>query len=395
MAKQRSHGDGSVRQRGPDSWEARAYIHGRRMSFYGETRSAALAAARAARADAERGRGVSAGMLTVEAHMTDWLERVVLPSVRQSTYASYESITRVHIAPRIGRVKLTELTPAHVRGLLLSVLAQGRTEATAGRVKACLSAALKIAMHDYGLPRNVAALVQVPRTGQPAFQGEQVTVEQAHAMLAAFDTSRLGPMVRFAVATGLRQGELLALRWQDIDLDSGTISVQHALQRKRSKTQGRSLTRPKTEKSRRSLPLNEMARKALADQRRLAAADKLAAGDAWRDEGWVFGNPTGGSRNGESVTRNFQAFMKSHDFPRLRWHALRRVFAALAQEGGVDLVVVRDLLGHQDLRTTQAYSYTMPHRATDAMSAIDRVMGAAADGGTAGGEAPELGAETA
>jgi integrase len=334
-------------------------------------------------------------MLTVAEHMDDWLERVVKPTVRSSTYASYESLARVHIVPRVGRVKLADLNPAHVRGLLLDVIHSGRSEGTAGRVKACLSAALRIAMHDYGLVRNVAALVPVPKTGAPKFKGEMITVEQAHAVLDAFDKSRLGPLVRFAVATGLRQSEMLALHWEDIDLAAGQVHVHHALQRKRMAGQVRTLSRTKTERSRRSLPLNEMARDALAARKRQAAADQLAAGDTWKDEGWVFANPTGGSRDGTSITRSYKAILVSHGIAPIRWHALRRVFAALAQEGGVDLLVVRDLLGHQDLRTTQGYTYAMPHQAPDAMNAIDRVMRRPTDGGTDRGEAAEPGAETA
>lgn len=392
MSDKRRHGDGSVRtvKRGERTYfEARATIHGKQRSFYGPSEAAALAKARAARADAERGSGTDAGTLTLADHMDDWLSRVVRPSVQSSTYASYESLTRVHILPRLGRVRLVDLNPSHVRGLLVHMIDNGSAEGTAGRARSCLSAALKVAMHDYGLPRNVAALVQVPKTGRPQFQPEVITPTQAQAILAAFDASRLGPLVRFAVATGLRQGELLALRWEDIGADS--LQVHHSLQRARSKGAERFTSRPKTKKSQRPVPLSALARDALAARKRQAAEDQLAAGPDWHDEGFIFANATGGARDGTAVTRAFQRILRSHGLEPIRWHALRRVFAAVLLDGGADITVVRDLLGHSQLSVTEKYAYVMPAALPGAVSAIDRAFGPSTqdtDKGTARADDP-------
>ena len=217
----RGRGEGSIRQRkradGTVYWEARVRISGPQVSFYADSKSGAQALARQALVDAERGIVHATATMTVEEYLPIWFERA-RPTIRARTYASYSELARTYIVPTIGRVRLARLTPGHVTAMLARVVESGRSESTAKRVRAVLSAALRAAQLDIGLPRNVARLAALPKSDRPAFAPEVITPEQAWSILAAFSGHRIEPLVLFSVATGVRQGELLALRWQDVDL---------------------------------------------------------------------------------------------------------------------------------------------------------------------------------
>lgn len=385
----RGRGEGSVRQRrrkdGSAYWEARVRFAGQRACFYDDTKSGALAKARQARSDSERGVARVTATATVESYILGWLDRV-RPTLRARTHASYSELARVHVFPTIGRVPLASLSPSHVRACLARVVASGRSEATAKRVRAVLSAALRDAQVDVGLPRNVARLATPPKSDRPAFAAEVVTPDQARAILAAFEGHRHWPMVAFSMATGVRQGELLALRWSDVS--GGTVTITHAVDVQNGK---RVLARPKTVSAQRTIALAELAVRAL-ELRRVHEAEDRSVAARYVDNGLVFAGPAGGIRDRGAVRRVFQERLAAAGLPRIRWHALRRVFAALLQDQGVPLERIRDLLGHSELRVTEGYAYTMPGRLAEDVRAIDLALNgrvAGAWGAGEGGEQPE------
>jgi len=372
----RGRGEGSIRKRrradGTVSWEARIRIFGRQHSFYDDTKSGAMAKAHQARADSVRGNPVHQDSITVAEHLDRWLEVDVRPRVRARTYESYSSLSANHIVPAIGRVRLVQLTPGHVQRMLARVVASGLSESTAGRVRAVLSSALNAAQLDYGLPRNVARLAKVPRSPRPAFTPEEITPEDAHLILAAVEKSRLRPLVLFAIATGMRQGEQLALRWRDIDMKRRTVTVRHAVDVRDGQ---RVLGRPKTLTAQRSLRLSDLAIAALEMRQAQEADDRILAGDRWQELDLVFANPTGGIRDGNALRRNFQGLLSRRGLKPIRWHALRRLFAAVLQDHGVPLERIRDLMGHSELRVTEGYAYTLPETLDRDMGAIDAEFG--------------------
>jgi len=376
MPKRRGRGEGSIRQRrradGSAFYEARVTIHGKRVSFYDDTKTGAQAKARAARADADRGIATPVGNMTVEQFVRRWLEDHAKLTVRHRTYLSYRSHVDVHIVPSLGHIRLTELTPGHVNQMLSRAMTGGLSATSARSVRATLSIALKTAILDHGLSRNVARLSKVPKSDRPVFSPEVVTPEEARAIIEAFQGSRLEPLVLFSIATGVRQGELLALRWNDIDIAKRTVTIRFAAE---TRNGVKSLVKPKTDKSQRTLSLPALALRALELRREQEAEDRVLAGAEWQSTGIVFANPTGGVRDGTAVTKNFQARLKQAGHSPIRWHALRRVFAALLQDRGVSLEQIRDLMGHSQLSVTEHYAYTMPDSLHTAMDKIDEVFG--------------------
>lgn len=335
-----------------------------------------MAMARQARADAERGMGLPEDTLTVQEHLRDWLATRIRPSVRARTYESYRSHCELYIVTAIGRIRLIHLAPGHVQHMLAELLNRGLSETTVKHVRSTLSGALRAAQLDHGLPRNAASLAKMPKSDRPAFTPEEISPSDARKMLDAFKGSRLEPLVLFAVATGLRQGEQLALRWKDVDLERRTISIRYAVEKRDGK---RKLARPKTERAKRTLRLPDMAMHALELRRAQEEEEREAAGPAWEDMGLVFPGPTGGIRDGCAVTRNFKAYLDRRGMEPIRWHALRRVIAAVLQDQGVPLERIRDLMGHSQLRVTESYAYTIPETLQKDMDAVDDALGPSGD----------------
>lgn len=366
----RGRGECSVRQRrtpnGAVYWEARASVNGRQVSFYGKTKTAALAKARQARADSERGAAVFLPTVSVANYLVAWLESI---NVRRSTREAYATVVRRHIVPAIGSTRLALLTPSAVEGMLAGVVASGLSEAQARKVKAVLRTALARAERDLGLPRNVARLARMPKSPIPRFEPERLTVADVRAVLAAVAGDRIEPAVRFSVATGVRHGELLALRHDDIT--GTTVTIRHSVERASGYRQ---ITRPKGGRER-MLALAPMAVLALEAERAYQDQERELAGPGWCDTRLVFAGRTGGILPSGRCGDRLRTCLARAGLAPIRWHALRRMFAAVLLDQGVPLHRIRDLLGHTHVQITEHYAYTMADSLMADMAVVDAALG--------------------
>jgi integrase len=344
---------GSVRKHAArDLWEAR-YVgaDGRRHSIYCRTEKQAQQALRAALADADHGIRPMSQQLTVAAFLEDWLEYVVKPARRPRTYESYRDTVRTYLAPALGRIPLAKLEPEQVAGMLARLRgARGELSATSMRyVYAVLRIALGRALKQGKVRRNVCTLIDPPARSRRELR--PLSRDEARALLAGIRGDRLEALYVTALGTGLRQGELLALRWQDVDLEAGQLIVRHTLQRGT-----RELAEPKTQQSRRSVRMPVTVREALAGHRARQTVVPLS--------GLVFATDKGTPLDSRNVTRYLQRHLARLGLPRQRFHDLRHAFATLALESGADLHDVARGLGHTTIRTTaDAYGHF-----TDAMA---------------------------
>ncbi len=195
------------------------------------------------------------------------------------------------------------------------------------------------------------------------------TAEQVKTLLDATAKDRLGVLYLTAVATGLRQGELLALRWSDVDLDAfGTVTVRHTLQRGT-----RTLAEPKTDRARRIVPLPRRVIDALTTHRTRQRRERIAAGPRWHDDGHVFATLIGTALDPRNVLRRYHAALTAAGLPAQSFHALRHAYATLqlAQE---QLANVSKLLGHANLSTTSdLYAHLAPATERRAADSMDRL----------------------
>ena len=268
--KSRANGDGDVWPRknkeGKITSYRGAYVgpDGKRRYVSGKTKEEARRKKREAEADADRGLVFDAANLKVGEYLDRWLSDSVRDTVRQRTYERYESIVRVHIKPAFGRMKLKALTPNHVRALYRQKLDSGLAPRTVNYIHVTLHKALSQAVSDGLVPRNVAS-VKAPRPEKPEIK--PLSPEQARKLIAtARDAGdRYEALYVLALHCGLREGELLGLRWDDVDLsgDTATLQVRRTLSETRT---GHKFEKPKNGKGR-SLRCSQKATEALRSHR--------------------------------------------------------------------------------------------------------------------------------
>ena len=258
----RGNKEGSIYQRKDGRWASTidlGYRDGRRhrKSFYGVTRKEVQEElTRALRAE-QLGLPAESGRLTVGDWLTQWLAAQRPPTLKPKTYAAYEYQTRVHLIPAFGRSLLAKVQPQDVREFMRAKAEAGLSSKTIRHLRATLRAALNIAVHDGLIHRNVAALAKAPRLEKKPLR--VFNQEEAIRFLSAIKGHRLEALFTVGLSLGLREGEILGLRWEDVDLEAGRITVNYTQQRVKNLEPegGSSLTmlEPKTEKSRRGISL--------------------------------------------------------------------------------------------------------------------------------------------
>jgi integrase len=324
-----------------------------------------------AMADRDGGLVFDAGSLTVGEYLERWLKDSVKGTVRQSTYEVYEYVTYPHIVPALGRVRLKSLNPAHVRRFYRDRLDADLSSATVRKMHGVLQKALDQAVSDGLIPRNVVKGIKLPQTKKKEIQ--PLTPEQTHALLDAARGDRLEALYVLAVATGLREGELLALKWEDVELEDAVLRVRHSLTRTGGKV---TLGLPKTKKSRRSVGLTERAVEALQAHlsRQLEVMKRM--GSLYRPGGLVFANETGGIINPSNLrNRSFKPLLKRARLPDIRFHDLRHTCATLLLSRNVNPKIVSEMLGHSSIAITlDTYSHVLPTMQESAVRALEGAL---------------------
>jgi integrase len=380
--KQSGNGTGTVYPRRNKEGKITGYrgsyftADGRRRYVSAKTKTDARRVLRQAMADADRGLIFDADSLKVEEYLDRWLTDSVSDTVKATTFERYEQITRLHLKSALGRVKLKALTPAHVRGLYREKLEAGLSARTVRYVHTTLHKALKQAVMDGLIPRNVTEAVKPPQPTREEIH--PLTPEQAKVLLQTAHTAgdRLEALYVLAIPTGLRQGELLGLKWDDVDLEDGSLQVRRTLAITKS---GPVFSFPKTTGSRRSVKLTGKAIEVLKShlERQLAEIDRVGSlwspGDA---DGLIFASETGEPLDRRAVTKQkFKPLLKQAKLPEIRFHDLRHTCATLLLTRNVNPKIVSEMLGHSTIAITlDTYSHVLPNMRDQAAAAMEEVL---------------------
>ena len=382
MASRRGHGEGSIYQRESDGrWCCSVnlgYVNGKRKQkvIYGKTRKEVAEKLKVVLRDQQQGLPVAVERQTVAQFLDNWLETVVKQNTRPRTYDSYAQVTRLYLAPALGRYQLAKLEPQHVQAMMNAMLERGGKDGsglsarTVTYTRAILRKALNQAMKWGQVSRNVATLVDPPRATR--HQIAPLNPDQGRALLNAVQGHRLEGLYRVAISLGLRMGEALGLRWEDVDLEAGTLRVVVSLQRRKGSLE---LVEPKTQQSRRTLPLPAVLLAALKTHRTRQLEERLAAGPAWKDQGLVFPSTVGTPIEPRNLTRHFKNVLQSAGLPNIRFHDLRHTAASLLVAQGVHPRVVMEILGHSQISLTMnTYAHVLPEAQREATAWMDTLF---------------------
>lgn len=395
----RAHGEGSLFKRKDGYWVARIELgwdaNGKRLRWQaaGKTQAIALAKMRDAQNSILTTGTVPTRSTTVNVWCARWLEEIVKPNVRPMTYQDYLQTVNKHIAPNIGSITLDRLTPSHVRALHRTV-EDASSLGNANKVHRVLRAALSAAEREGIVPRNVAKLVQ---TKSSKVTRKALTTEQARTLIAKSSDDPLHSRWTAALLTGARQGEVLGLQWDRVDLEAGTMDISWQIQAMPYKhgckggndkpTCGRKaaghcpnkaldipsgyeyqhivgakcLVRPKSSAGLRKIPMPPMLVTALRKRRRESIATPNPYGFVWTD---AAGNPIDPRDDLDA----WKAALAKYDLPVLPIHSARHTTATLLMELGVDVTIIQAIMGHSQATTTQGYQHadlSMARKALD------------------------------
>ncbi len=374
MSKKRGNGEGSITKRRDGRWMARYTVHTskgpKRKHIYGRTRQEVAEKLSKAVSDRVGGLVFDGDHETLEAYLQQWIDEVLRGTVKQSTLENYAYIARLHIIPELGRVRLKALKSRDARRLYREKLEAGLSPRTVQIIHTVLRKALQQAVRDDVLPRNVCDAVTAPRQTKKEMQ--PLTPEQAKRLLENVHEDRLRALYILAVTAGLREGELLGLRWEDVDLERKLLQVRRQLTRT---SDGLSFTAPKRGKAR-VVRLTDMAIAALKAHREAQNEEQARAGSLWEETSLVFTSTIGTPVDVGNLTyRSFRPLLKRTNLPQIRFHDLRHTCATLLLSKGTHPKIVQEMLGHANISMTMdTYSHVLPDMQEKAVSAMDDAL---------------------
>jgi integrase len=370
--KRRGHGEGSICQRKDGLWVARITLpRGKRKPFYGKTRREAADKLKEAQKALDEGLSLDGDKQTVAQFLEKWLAASVKPSVKVRTYENYESIVRVRVVPHLGRKQLSKLTSLDVQALYSTLSESGLSNRSVQHTHRVLHLALKQAVKWNMILRNPCDGATAPRPARTEMK--VLTPEQARTFLHQTAEHPCHALYVLAITTGMRAGELLGLKWEDIDLEAGKLTIRRALQQQNSS--GLVFVTPKTKGSRRTIYLGQLAIAALRIHRDRQTFQRRKAGDAWKELDLVFPTHLGGPMDPSWSRQVFYAALKAAGIPRVRFHDLRHTAATLALKQGMHPKVVSDMLGHGTVGLTlDTYSHLLPGMHQEVATAMDAIL---------------------
>ncbi len=320
----------------------------------------------------EHGTAVQDSKMTVGDYLDQWLATSAQHRVRPTTFASYEYLVRTYIAPTLGSVPLQKLTPVQVQTFYTKLLTHRRfghgrrggklSHRTVRYMHAILRMAFKEAVRLGLVARNVIEAVTPPRPDRR--EAPSWSVEQMQRFLDAAEGDKYSPLWLLALHTGLRRGEILGLRWQDVDLDRATAQIRQSAVQVGGNVH---IQEPKTKSGRRTIALDDKCVAALREHRARQIEQRLAAGPLWQDHDLVFTSEVGTPVDPANLYHRFVALTAKAGVPRIPFHGLRHTHATILMVSGVHPKVVSERLGHADIGITLSiYSHVLPQMQQEA-----------------------------
>ncbi len=356
--RRNASGQGSIYLRKDGRWAASITIDHKRWTFYGKTRQEAQEKLRTALSEMPRRALIGIAHPTVEHFIKHWLANLT-ETANASTSIRYEQVVRLHIIPELGSLYLEKLTPQHLTTFYNKKIEEGLSANTIQLLHTCLYQTLTQAIQEGYVEHNTCEEVALPKKAYNVIH--PLTKEQARHFLKVIRGHQFEALFTLALATGMRRGELLALKWQDLDLVAGVLQVCRTFNQKQTQEIIYAEGGPKANSSRRSIIIAPFALDPLNQHRILQFEAKSQAGDHWHKLDLIFCTSNGEPLPRNSALKSFKRFLQAASLPPIGFRDLRHTTATLLLDQGVHPKVVQELLGHRKIEMTlRLYNYGAP-----------------------------------
>ena len=367
--KQRGHGEGSIYRRKDGRWAASITLEGRkRKTLYGKTRKEVYEKLQEALRDQKQGTLVRGTKQTLKQYLEYWLEDVHKPTIKITSYVKYRKLLNKHILPALGHILVQSLSPQQVQDFYTGKVKEGLSASVVAAIHGLLHNALDNAVRWNLVSRNVCDVVSLPRSAKREVQ--TLTKEQAQHLLEVARGHQLEGLLMVALTTGMRHGELAALRWNDINFDNSSLHIHRNVSYLAK--YGFVESEPKTVRSRRKIILPHFVVDALKRHRENQDETRMKAGDTWYDLDLVFCNSYGRFLNPDALLRSFHKLLAEAELPQMRLHDLRHSAATILLTMGAHPKVVQEILGHSQISMTMdTYSHVLPSMQRETMEKLN------------------------
>jgi len=365
----RAGGEGSVFKRG-NRWVAQVGTGKNRETKYFGTQKEANAWRHKMIEQRLQGMVFGGSKVSLSKFLDEWLV-VARTSVRPNTFQQYSQVVHQHINPFLGEIVLKDLRPDHVQSLYTSKLGNGVSPNTTRMIHAVIHRALNHALKLGLVYRNVADSVTRPKV----VRKEMKTLNdyQVRQLIQVAESEQMGLLLWVAVVTGLRQGELLGLKWSDLDWTSRRIQVQRQVQRR--KGDGLVFCEPKSASGRRVIVLGKSTIGKLREHKNSQLKERILLGEKWQDYDLIFPSPIGTPLDPSNILKAYKNCLKRAGLPNLRFHDLRHSAATLMLQQGVNPKIVSEHLGHSDISLTlNTYIHVLPPMQEEAAEKMDDLL---------------------
>ena len=389
MGKKKSNGEGSIVKRTDGRYMARYTLDGKRCAIYGATFEEVQVQLTETLANIERGVHITPSNYTLAQWLREWLLTYALPTVKQSTYISYESYVRLHLEPEFGTTKLTTLTIEQLQRFF-NQKKQSLSPKSLRNIYNMLHNCLNQAVTNGYLLRSPLQGVRLPHVTKKEIRILSLA-EQTALHMAAQESHTLAAFgIIFTLSTGIRMGEMLGLQWGDVDYSNHSIRIRRTVGRLQKvddsgklipKTAGVPMTEivaqsPKSANAHRTIPLFPKLRDDLIIYHGKQKEMFLAQGIPLSPTTPIFSTPTGLVYEPRTYEDLFKRTLKAADVPDINFHALRHTFATRALEAGMDIKVLSSILGHAQASTTlNLYAHALPGHKRQSMEKMSSFYG--------------------
>ena len=370
MTRKRGNNEGSITKLPSGSFRAQITLDGKRLNYTARTRKECQEWLRKTLNHIDEGLTFKGTQITTGEYLTGWLIDTK-PSLRPKPAHQYGKLIENHIIPALGKVKLKDLRPGHINALYRNRLESGIGTRTIRYIHSTLHRALQVAVNQGLLTRNPASGCTPPR-----YVHDEMTIfneSQVTTFLIAARGSRHEALYTMAVKTGMRQGELLGLKWSDLDWTTGQLQVKRQVQR--VKGQGFVFLEPKTRSGRRTVQLGEAMLQALRKHKEMQDLEKSFAGARWQEYDLIFASTVGTATDLNNLGKEFRKILATTGLPKIRFHDLRHTAASIMLKHNIPVLTVSRFLGHARASITlDIYGHLIPGMIEEVGKLMDDVI---------------------